>query len=171
MLKLGIHYGRNMLSCFLTCKLGFGLSFKNRIRILYGNYGHHTVSGIGTGVVIILFLEESKLSCIAVYKLGKLGLEASDMCSALLGKNVVTETVNILLKVICKLDTALKGRSLGLALEVNLRGNLFFLFIYILYKSNDSFWLMELLNNRNLISVIPIMDGKLRVKVCSLMES
>ena len=171
MLKLGIHYGRNMLSCLLACKLGFGLSFKNRIRILYRNYSHHTVTGIGTCVVIILFLKKSKLSCIAVYELGKLGLEACDMCSALLGENVVTEAVNILLKIIRKLDTALKGCSLRLTLEVNLGSNLFLLFIYILDKGNDSFRLMELLNNRNFISVIPIMDGKLRVKVCSLMKS
>ena len=160
-----------MLSCFLAGKLCLGLSLKYRIRILYSHYRHHTVSGIGSCKVLVLFLQESKLSCIAVYKLCELCLEACDMGSALLSENVVTESVNILFKRIAELDTALKNSTLCFTLKINLRCNLLFFLVFVLYKGNNSFRLMELFYNRNLISVITIMDGELRIEVCGLMES
>ena len=112
-------YGKYCFCGICAGKLCLGLAFKNRIRVLDSHNSRHAVSGVRSGKVRVLLLENTELSCIGIDELGKTGLKANQMGAAFLGKDVVAEAQDIFLKGIHKLESNLYLDLIYFLFEIN----------------------------------------------------
>ena len=170
-LQLRIDDALHILRGIRTRELRLRLPLENRIRELDGDDRGHTVTGIRTGEVRILLLQDPELACVAVDELRELRLEAHDMCTTLLGKDVITEAEDVLFEIITELDTALEGRPLALPAEVDLRGHRLAVLIELLHEGDDALRLMVFDRLRQLSALIRIVDRQLRVEIRGLMQA
>ena len=135
---LGHHLGRVLIVQFC-----FGLSFKPWVRVLDGHHRSHAVPHIGSRKVGVLFLQNTGLPGVGIDHVGKHGLEAGEMGSALGIVDIVAEAQDIFVKFVNVLEGNLHRDSLALSLEVDDLMDGFLGFVYVLYESGDAVRLME----------------------------
>ena len=133
--------------------------------------GRHPVSGIGSGEVGILVLEYAQLAGVAVDHLGKSGLEACDMRSALLREDIIAEAVDILLKGIYELERYLHLDIIGSALEIYRSAYRRLALIEILDICYETVRLVEDDGFLLIAALVRVVYRHLRIQICRLMQS
>ena len=130
----------------------------------------HTISYIKTSKVRILILQDAKLSRILVNNHCKLGLKACNMCSPLLSVYVITETKNIFLKFINKLECDFNLNVFLFLLKVDDIAYGLFSIVKIFDICLKSVRLMESFLIFTALSLILKLNCKPGIKICSLMK-
>ena len=167
-----------LVSCYIcnNCtsiriiKLGLSLTLKSWRRMLNCNNCSHTVSYIKTCKISVLILQDTKLSRILVNNRCKLGLKACNMRSTLLSVYVITETKNIFLKFINKLECDFNLNVFLLLLKVDDITYGLFAIVKIFDIRLKSVRLMESFLIFTALSLILKLNCKSRIKICCLMK-
>ncbi len=112
------HLG-NRLGGIRIVQLGLGLTLETGIRVLDRNDGRHAVSHIGAGIIDVLFLERSQLSCVAVDDLSEGRFKASQVRAAFGIVNIVAKAHDLLPEITDVLKGALNLYVLVLSAEID----------------------------------------------------
>ena len=131
----------------------------------------HTVPDISARKVIILLLKDSKLSGIVINNGGKDTLKTGNMCTTFRVINIITKAQNCFVEFINILECHFNLYTFCLTFKIDNRRYRLIILVNILNKAFDSVRLMKFYMLCFITPLILINNGKLGIKVCSLVHS